>query len=753
MALPAGTDSDTRRRAPSPRRAWAIAACAFVAALAGGEALVWANEALHAKERDNSTRQLLAVRAAGIERGLSFALAATYILAQEIIRSDGDVQDFDGYAASVLQQLPDVSNLQLAPGGVIERIHPLAGNEAAIGHDVLRDDARRAEARAAVRSAELTLAGPFELLQGGIGMVGRNPVFLERGGEREFWGFASALILLDDLLERADVASLEAHDHAWELARVPTGETEARVFAHGPRALPGGVLEAEVRVPNGSWTLRAASLDRGSAAARALPHALALLVAGIVAALVWRSLREPVRLRAVVAERTLELRDLAYTDPLTGLPNRLHFMRHLGDSLAGADDAALHLMLLDVDRFKEVNDVLGHDVGDRLLVEAAARIRARLPDGALLARLGGDEFTIVLAGMPDEDGVDAVARGVVDALSEPFRFGDDEAHVSASIGIVARGMADATSQAMLKAADVAMYEAKRLGRAQFARFTEPMHRRCALDARLAIDLRHAVALKQLEIVYTPIRGLLEDRVLGAETHLRWNHPELGCIEAAEFLPIAERTGHIVGIAEWVFRGVSLTVRAWRGRGAEGFRASLDVSRLQLRSPRHVDALLAQLDRIALPGQALVLRINEEVVPSGDREAHAQLARLRATGMMLALDDFGAGRSSLTYLEALGVGCLRIERAFVAGLERGGAARVPCRAIAAIARELGLPTIAEGVATTEQCEALRSEGCDRVQGPLVGEAVVASEFERRHLDARVDPVPRHAACVGPARPVR
>lgn len=458
---------------PLARTVW-VPALVFVIAFSCGHALVQINHASHMRERDLSTQQLINARASAIERTLSFALVSTYILAQEVIRSGGEVVDFDGYAASVLEQFPDVSNLQLAPDGIIRHVYPLAGNERAIGHDLVHDDARRKHALAAIASRKLTLAGPFPLLQGGVGMIGRNPIFLEEDGEERFWGFASALILMDSLLERTDIVSLSDSGHAYELSRTNPETDRIEVFAASEEAVPAHALSIDVQVPNGTWHLRAAALGHHSLLMEAIGHgqALNLLLAIFLALFSVRIVREPEKLRRQVAEQTVALEKLAYRDFLTGLPNRLKFTSRMNATLERARPGhpRLHLMLMDIDHFKPVNDTLGHDVGDRMLVEAARRMSERLPDGAVLYRLGGDEFTVILDKSRSRAEVEAVAASLVETMGVPFRFEglEEEVRVSTSIGIVGCHQTEASTRDMLKAADAAMYEAKRLGRARFA---------------------------------------------------------------------------------------------------------------------------------------------------------------------------------------------------------------------------------------------------------------------------------------------
>ena len=449
-------------------------ALVFVIALSCGHVLVQINHESHARERDLSTQQLIDARASDIERNLSFALASTYILAQEVIRSGGEIVNFDDYAASVLEQFPDVSNLQLAPDGIIRQVYPLAGNERIIGHDVVRDDARRKHALAAIASRKLTLAGPFPLLQGGVGMVGRNPIFLGKDGQKRFWGFASALILMDSLLERIDIASLADGGHAYELSRTNPETGRIEVFAASEEGVPAHALSVDVQVPNGTWLLRAAAPEHHSPLMEAIGHgqALNLLLAILLALFSVRILREPEKLRRQVAEKTAALEKLAYQDFLTGLPNRLKFTSRMNAVLERArpERPRLHLMLMDIDHFKSVNDTLGHEIGDRLLVEATRRMRERLPAGASLYRLGGDEFTVILDESCARAEVEATAASLVETMNEPFRFEgrEEEVRVSTSIGIVGCHQVEAITGNMLKAADKAMYEAKRLGRARFA---------------------------------------------------------------------------------------------------------------------------------------------------------------------------------------------------------------------------------------------------------------------------------------------
>jgi diguanylate cyclase (GGDEF)-like protein/PAS domain S-box-containing protein len=420
----------------------------------------------------------------------------------------------------------------------------------------------------------------------------------------------------------------------------------------------------------------------------------------------------------------------AHFDSLTGLANRRLLRQRLHQALVRSRQAQrpLALMLIDLDHFKEVNDTLGHDRGDQLLVQAARRIRGCVRDDDAVARMGGDEFCVMLADV-DEAGIDAVAARIITALTEVFALGAEQAFVSASIGI-AHYPHDADGvRGLLKHADQALYAAKDAGRNRVHRFTQSLQDRAQLRMRLGNDLRHALALQQLQLVYQPIIDLRSGQVLKAEALLRWQHPRHGPVSPADFIPIAESTGLIGDIGDWVFRTAAAQALAWRRQLHPRFQISVNRSPLQFRNdPGQRVPWAEQLAALGLPGDAIAVEITEGLLLDNGPCVAAQLQALRAAGMALSLDDFGTGYSAMAYLRSFELDYLKIDRSFVSGLGGGDGGASLCKAIIVMAHELGLKVIAEGVETEAQHHWLQAAGCDLAQGYLFARPLPAEAFE-------------------------
>ncbi len=425
----------------------------------------------------------------------------------------------------------------------------------------------------------------------------------------------------------------------------------------------------------------------------------------------------------------------AHIDALTGLPNRRMLRQRLNEALAHArqTESALAVVFMDLDNFKQVNDTLGHHEGDALLVEAAHRIQQHMGRTDTLARMGGDEFTLVLAGLPA--GADPVALlgprldGLLDALQQPYLLGQSEVFVSASMGL-AMYPADASQiEDLLRHADQALYAAKGAGRNRWCVFTPAMQAAAQWRARLDADLRTALEAGQLSVVYQPIVNMLSGRVCKAEVLLRWHHPELGAISPAQFIPVAETSGQILALGDWVFTQAAHQVRHWRSVLDAEFQVSVNKSPVQChRSPALSSRWVDELAQMGLPCSSLCIEITEGLLLDTHPDVTRHLGELRAAGMTVSLDDFGTGYSSLTYLQKLDIDCLKIDQSFVRNLSPGSTDLTLCKAIIAMAHELGMQVVAEGVETEQQHQLLMEAGCDHGQGYWYGRPMPPAQFE-------------------------
>lgn len=419
-------------------------------------------------------------------------------------------------------------------------------------------------------------------------------------------------------------------------------------------------------------------------------------------------------------------------DALTGLPNRSMFHDRLEQVIKKAHrhQERAALLFLDLDFFKEVNDTLGHAMGDKLLQEAARRVRNCVRESDTVARLGGDEFTVILDEVNAASPVERVASDILRALAEPFQLGLEQVYVSASIGITFYPEDGTEIDTLLKNADQAMYAAKAQGRNRFSYFTASMQDAAQARKRLVSDLRSAIAQRQFRAYYQPIVELRTGMIRKAEALIRWQHPERGMISPAQFIPVAEDTGMIIEIGEWMFREVAAYAARWRQKHHPAFQISVNVSPVQFqRAGINHGAWLAWLERLSLPGQSVAVEITEGLLMDAHPEITAQLLRFRDSGVQVALDDFGTGYSSLAYLKKFDIDYLKIDQAFVRNLAPGSDDLALCQAIIVMAHRLGIKVIAEGVETEMQRQLLAESNCDFAQGYFFSKPLPAEEFEQ------------------------
>ena len=419
-------------------------------------------------------------------------------------------------------------------------------------------------------------------------------------------------------------------------------------------------------------------------------------------------------------------------DALTGLPNRNMFYDRLKQEVLKSNRAnlPLALLLVDLDEFKEVNDTLGHDVGDLLLQEAGRRIKACVRDSDTVARLGGDEFTIILPELHQESQIDKVAQKIIDSLTQEFHLRDEVVHISGSIGITLYPSDSGDIDTLLTLADQAMYEAKKHGKNCYSYFTPSLQESAQNRLRMTRDLREALRAEQFEVHFQPVVDLDTGRIYKAEALVRWRHPEKGMVSPDMFIPIAENTGLIHAIGDWVFRESARWARHWSETFDKDFQVSVNMSPVQFRVDDTIFAneWLKCLEQHALRGNNMVVEITEGLLLNVEPEVVNKLLWLRDTGIQVAVDDFGTGYSSLSYLQKFDIDYLKIDRAFIHNLGSNTNDFALSEAIIMMAHKLGLRVIAEGVETETQESLLRNVGCDYVQGYLYSKPVPPEELE-------------------------
>ncbi len=424
--------------------------------------------------------------------------------------------------------------------------------------------------------------------------------------------------------------------------------------------------------------------------------------------------------------RLEQLTKQAFRDPLTNLPNRSLFMDRLSHGLTRAQRRHEHLavLFLDLDRFKIVNDTLGHAVGDQLLVEVSRRLTSALRPGDTVARLGGDEFGILLEDVADAETAEAVAVRVEESLGKPYRFEGREVFVTASIGIALSSAKLGLPEEILRDADLAMYHAKAKGKARHEVFDGSMSAPALDRMDLEMDLRSAISRHEFRLHYQPILRLDTGKITEVEALIRWQHEKRGLLQPDEFIGLTEETGLIVPIGQWVLSEACKQARVWQVEypTTPPLVMSVNLSAKQFQNPKLVEEITQALDESGLAPSCLKLEITESTVMQDASVTLTKLNELKELGVRLAIDDFGTGYSSLGYLKRFPVDTLKIDRSFVKGLSADGGDSAIVRAVVTVAKSLNMDVTAEGVETEGQLAELRALGCDRWQGFLFARPV-------------------------------
>ncbi|MCG6121146.1 MAG: EAL domain-containing protein [Microvirga sp.] len=506
------------------------------------------------------------------------------------------------------------------------------------------------------------------------------------GGLRRLSGLALA-----DGPPPADESGLPFRD-------LSTGETNSLLWSP---ARPGDHLVARI-----SWI--------------AVPPLTATFVIFLLVAINTR------RVAAALVASHERVADLAVRDPLSGLPNRVLFAERLDAGLAALGDSeggGLAIMFLDLDRFKEVNDAHGHQAGDELIMQVARRLQTVLSETDMLARFGGDEFAIIAASAADEEGARDLAGRILHALGPPFFIQDATVNIGVSIGIALAPRDAQEREALMRLADTALYQAKAAGRNRAIQYRPQMDADVQMRKVVSEDLRRAIDCDELMIHYQPIYSAAGDRVVCLEALVRWPHPTKGMIAPDNFIPLAEQSGLVIPLGEWVLRRVCRDGMRW-----PGVRLAVNVSPIQFRQRNFVDSVLAVVDEVAFDPSRLELELTEGVVVDDADAAEAAMRRLRDHGFHLALDDFGTGYSSLIYLRRFAFDKIKIDRSFLESLEGVGESAILVHSIVHLGRALGMTVTAEGVETKEQHRFLQALGCHELQGFLFSRPVPAEQID-------------------------
>jgi diguanylate cyclase (GGDEF)-like protein/PAS domain S-box-containing protein len=428
-------------------------------------------------------------------------------------------------------------------------------------------------------------------------------------------------------------------------------------------------------------------------------------------------------------ESEQKIRALAYYDALTGLPNRRLFQDRLSLALPQMrrHQQQLAVMFIDLDLFKRINDTLGHDVGDEVLIEMAKRLKACVRESDTVSRMGGDEFTILQPEIKDPSNSLQLASRIVASLREPFISGDRELYVTSSVGIAIYPDDGETPEELTKNADTAMYRAKELGRNNYQLYTDAMNTASVERLTMENHLRHAIEREELDLNYQVKVDLVSQQTIGVEALLRWNSAEVGLVSPADFIPLAEANGMILPIGEWVLKRACMQARVWLDRGLPEIHVAVNVSSRQLHQDDLVETVIRTLGETGFEARCLEIELTESMLMENIAEVEPKLHRLRDLGVRIGIDDFGTGYSSLAYLKRLPIDTLKIDVSFIRDIPEDADDAEIVAAIIAMAHRLDLEVVAEGVEREEQVRFLRTLGCDQIQGYLVGRPLSAENI--------------------------
>lgn len=470
-----------------------------------------------------------------------------------------------------------------------------------------------------------------------------------------------------------------------------------------------------------------------------------LVVAGIVLLVIILFILWNKRLKSEVNKRTKELQsankdlllhqkkihNLAYYDSITSLPNRLHLTETLNEVLneATKDNSTFALLYFDLDRFKQINDTLGHDFGDRVLDLVGKRISRLIRKSDALARIGGDEFLVLISGIKSENEAVLLANRIIEDFKKPFIVSTYSLYLTTSIGIAIYPEAGETNQALMKNADIAMYKAKDIGGNSYYIYSKELSEMEMDNLILINQLRQAEHNNELRLFYQPIIDIETGDIVGMEALIRWEKPEEGIVSPARFIPLAEETGLIIPIGEWVLRTACIQQKDWVNKGYKTIRVSVNISAKQFQKHDFVETVLMIINETGIDPNYLVLEITESTAIIDIEYTLIKLKKLKTLGIHISIDDFGTGYSSLHKLREMSVDELKIDKSFIKDINLDIKKEKIAKAIIILANELNLKVIAEGVETKEQLEFLKKNGCNRAQGFYYSKPVPPEEFEK------------------------
>jgi diguanylate cyclase (GGDEF)-like protein len=724
-------------------RAALVALAVFVIVGLMGGAFVRLVDNRRVDARRRAAAEIATTRAFSLSRHIERVMAIAERTAA-LVKLSGP-PEFRQSALSLPQGTP-LAGLSRAEGGKVVEAYP-AGLAEEVGTDLRADTVRGADAAAALETGRPTAGSPIPNILAGTAMHIYAPCSPEC--------LVIAHVRVDDLLAVSDVAALARAGYEYRLSYKDRSTQRVIPFRRSTELEMVDPIAVPVEIADVTWSLDIAP-QTGWLSRRDFSRAagIAVIVALLAALFVYDLLRRPEVLEREVEARTKKLMEAtrritteveqrekaeelakheATHDRLTGLPNRIYLVDRLARALERAHrvpEYRFGLLFMDLDRFKALNDSLGHAAGDQLLLGVAQRMEGCLRLGDILARVGGDEFAMVIFDVAEITDMLRVANRCHEALEVPFTIAGDEVFTSASIGVAVSATGYERAEDVVRDANLAMDRARRDGGARHVVFDPVMHQRALSMLQIENDLRRGIDRGELRAFFQPVVSLEHGNITGFEALIRWQHPEKGFVSPAAFLPVAESTGLIVAVDRWIMHEAARKLGEWKDRFPSDppVSVSVNVSGKRLNDPTLVDELAAAIGQYGLDPRALRIEITEGEMMQNPEEAIAILKYLKQMKLTLLVDDFGTGYSSLSYLQRLPVDIVKIDQSFIRGMTTNPRDEEIVRAIINLAGILGLRVVAEGVETADHLAHLRELGCAYGQGYFFSKPVDAGSAE-------------------------
>lgn len=685
------------------------------------------------QQRDADMQRFLALQElstyrARVEGQLAANLGSARTLRAEIaVDPDIEPRRFQRLVSELLTSDLHVWHIAAAPDLVVRYIHPREGNEAALGFDYRTNPAQWASIQAAIEVGDIVLDGPVDLVQGGRALIGRLPVYKSDSGG--LWGVISVVIDHEQLFR--DAGLMDAPLWRIGLRGGDSKGMDGEVMLGEPHWWDQEPVTVPIELPVGRWMLAAIPANGAWApplsaypwqwlAGSVMSLALALLILGLLAS------------RSRLQEALSTISHQARFDSLTGLPNRQYFMHQLGEAIhwARRRQRRLALLFIDLDHFKQINDSLGHEAGDELLLTVGERIREILRGQDRIGRFGGDEFVVLIHDLHDPVDAEIVAGKLLRGLDPAFSIRGHDVAIDASIGIAVYPEDGHTASNLLKHADLAMYAAKSAGRGTSHFFNDSLRQQAESHLQLHNEIKRGLAEGQFAVHYQPIVDAASRRMVAVEALLRWQHPQRGLVGPGYFIPVAERTGVIRALGDFVLQQACGDLRVMLQQGLD-IRLAVNRSPREFNDRRTVMRWLDIIDQSGVARDRLTFEITESVLMPDQALQHRLLRRLNAEGVSLALDDFGQGYSSVTYLRKFPVGQIKIDRVFVRDMDKSPEQGALVEALVKMAQALHLQVVAEGVEEAGQADQLSALGCQMLQGFYFGRPMPLAELIDRY----------------------